>query len=267
MVHPGSTPTALRTNTVSLRFNAAVPPSRYFPRFNPVHPGPDRVCRFVPVLSPVPKNIFAVPSSRFITVCPGRHTSTPGLINQDHPGGHPFHPGGHPFHPGGHPVHPGSSWSTYGGHPVHPGQHTVHPGQHMVHYCSLRFITMPYGSLRFIPVNTRFIMVNYGSLRYPTVHYGNSDHPGQHQVHYGSLRFIPVNTRFFQVNTRFEFSPRFDAGSTELSNMSYLLKFVPGLPKVIQGSSRLDTGHSGSSRSTPGSSRFLPVGEPGVEPG
>ena len=47
--------------------------------------------------------------------------------------------------------------------------------------------------------------------------------------------------------------------------MSHLLKFVPGLPKVIQGSSRLVTGHPGSPRSTP--YRFLPVGEPGVEPG
>ena len=115
------------------------------------------------------------------------------------------------------PVDTGSSRLTYGGHPVHPGQHTVH-------YGSLRFITVPYGSLRFIPVNTPLITVNYGSLRCLTVYYGNSDHPGQHQVHYGSIRFIPVHTRFFQVNTRFEFSPRFDAGSTELSNMSHLLK-------------------------------------------
>ena len=220
--------------------------------FSPVQPGSprSRVCRFVPVLSPVRKNIFAVPSSLFITVCPCRHTSTPGLINQDQTGGHPFHPGGHPVHPSGHPVH--------------PGQHTVDTRFIPV---NTRFITVHYGALRFIPVNTRFITVNYGSLQCPTVHYGNSDHPGQHQVHYGSLRFIPVNTRFFQVNTRFEFSPRFDAGSTELSNMSHLLKFVPGLPMVIQGSSRLITGHPGSSRSTPGSSRFFPVGEPGVEPG
>ena len=161
--------------------------------FSPVQPSSprSRVCRFVPVLSPVRKNIFAVPSSRFITVCPGRHTSTPGLINQDHPGGHSVHPGQHT---------------------VHPGQHTVHPGQHTVHYGSLRFIMVPYGSSR----------STHGSSRSTP----------------GSLRFIPVNTRFFQVNTRFEFSPRFDAGSTELSNMSHLLKFVPGLLKVIQGSSR-----------------------------
>ena len=141
---------------------------------------------------------------------------------------------------------PGSSWSTHG---------------------SLRFLKVHYGALRFITVHPSQHTVNYGILRCPTVHYGNNDHPGQHQIHYGSLRLIPVHTRFFQVNTRFEFSPRFDAGSTELSSMSHLLKFVPGLPKVIQGSSRLVTGHPGSSQSTPGSSRFLPVGELGVEPG
>ena len=131
-----------------------------------------RVCRFVPVLSPVRKNIFAVPSSRFITVCPGRHTSTPGLINQDHPGGHPVHPGGHP---------------------VYPGQHTVDTRFIPV---NTRFITVPYGSLRFIPVNTRLITVHYGALRFITgivtitvktrfitVHYGpHPVLPGQHQV-------------------------------------------------------------------------------------
>ena len=220
----------LTTVTLRLLYDAAV--------FSPVQPGSprSRVCRFVPVLSPVRKNIFAVPS-RFITVCPGRHTSTPGLINQDHLGGHPFHPGGHPVHPGRHPVH--------------PGQHTVDtrfiPVNTRFIPVNTWFITVPYGSLRCFTVYYGSSWSTHGSLRLITVHYGNSDHPSQHQVHYGSLRFIPVNTRFFQVNTRFEFSPRFDAGS------SHLLKFVPGLPKIIQGSFRLVTGHPSSSRSTPGS--------------
>ena len=210
-------------------------------RFNPVQPGSPRyrVCPFIPVLSPVRKNIFAVPSSRFITVCPGRHTSTPGLINQDHPGGHPFHPGGHPVHPGQHTVHYGSLWSTHGSLRFIP----VNTRFITVPYSSLRCLTVHYCSFRSTHGSLRFITVLYGSLQCLTVHYGNNNHPGQHQIHYSSLRFIPVNTRFFQVNTRFELSPQFDAGSTKLSNMSHLLKFVPGLPKVIQGSSRLVTGH------------------------
>ena len=155
----------------SPRGNAAVPPSRYFPRFNPVQPGSprSRVCRFVPVLSPVRKHIFAVPSSRFTTVFPGRHTSTPGLINQDHPGGHPvdtrFIPVDTRFIPVNIRWTHGSSRSTHG---------------------SLRFLRVHYGALRFITVHPGHHTVNYGSLRCLTVHYGNSDHPGQHQVHYGS---------------------------------------------------------------------------------
>ena len=203
-------------------------------RFNPIHPVPEFTgsSRYCPRFAKIYLQSHHHGSLRF---APVDTRQPPSLINQDHPGGHPFHPGGHP---------------------VHPGQHMVHPGQHTVHYGSLRFITMPYGSSR----------STHGSLRCRTVHYGNSDHPGQHQVHYGSLRFIQVNTRFFQVNSRFELSPRFDAGSTELSNMSHLLKFVPGLPKVIKGSSRLVTGHPGSSRSTPGSSRLVNLGYNRDEP-
>ena len=209
-----------------------------------------RVCRFVPVLSPVRKNIFAVPSSRFITVGPGRHTSTPGLINQDHPGGQPFHPGGHPVHPGRHPVH--------------PGQHTVDTRFIPV---NTRFITVPYGSLRCLMVHYGSSRSTHGSLRLITVHYGNSDHPGEHQVYYGSLRFIPVNTRFFQVNTRFEFSPRFDAGSTELCR--YFPRFNPvHHGPEFAGSSRycprlakiyLQSHHHGSLRFAPVNTRQHPV--------
>ena len=122
-----------------------------------------RVCRFVPVLSPVRKNIFAVPSSRFITVCPGRHTSTPGLINHDHPGGHPVHPGQHTVDTRFIPVNirwtPGSSRSTYGGHPVNI---RWTPGSYRSTHGSLRCLTVPYGSLRCLTV-----------------------HPGQHTVNYG----------------------------------------------------------------------------------
>ena len=110
------------------------------------------------------KYIFAVPSSRFITVCPGRHTSTPGLINQDHPGGHPFHPGGHPVHPGDTRFIPVNTRFI----PVNTRFITVPYGSLRV---NTRFITVPYGALRFItgiltiPVNTRFITVHYGSSR------------------------------------------------------------------------------------------------------
>ena len=175
-----------------------------------------RVCRFVPVLSTVCKNIFAVPSSRFITVCPGRHMSTPGLINQDHPGGHPFHPGGHPVHPSGHPVN--IRWT-----PVPPGEHTVHPGQHTVHYGFLRFITVHYGShygsSRSTHGSLRFITVHYGSLRFIT-------------VHYGALRFItgivtiPVNTRFITVHYGSSWSTHGSSRSTPGLN------FLPGLMPV-----------------------------------
>ena len=150
---------------------AAVPPSRYFPRFNPVQSLP--VCPgIVPgsqkyICSPIITVYYGLPRST--------HVNT-GLINQDHPGGYLVNPGGHP---------------------VHPGQHTV--------------------DTRFIPVNTWFITVHYGSLQCLTVHYGNSDHPGQHQVHYGSSRSTPVSSR---STPGLNFLPGFDAGLTELSNMS-----------------------------------------------
>ena len=154
-----------------------------------------RVCRFVPVLSPVRKNIFAVPSSRFITVRPGRHTSTPGLINQDHPGGHPVHPGGHP---------------------VHPGQHTVDTRFILV---NTRFITVHYGALRFIPVNTRFITVHYGALRFIPVN------TRLITVHYGSLRFI---TEIVTIPVHYG-SSRSTPGS---SRSTPGLNFLPGLMPV-----------------------------------
>ena len=114
--------------------------------FSPVQPGPEFAgsSRYCPRFT---KIYLQSPSSRFITVCPGRHTSTPGLINQDHPGGHPFHPGGHPVQPGQHTVHYSSLRSTHSWLQfltVHSGQHTVHygnsdhPGQHQVHYGSSR---------------------------------------------------------------------------------------------------------------------------------
>ena len=87
---------------------------------------------------------------------------------------------------------PGSSRSTYGGHPVHPGQHTVH-----------------YGSLRFIPLNTRFITVNYGALRFIT-----------------GIVTIPVNTRFITVHYS---SSRSTPGS---SRSTPGLNFLPGLMPV-----------------------------------
>ena len=145
---------------------------------------------------------------------------------------------------------PGSSRSTHG------SSRSTHG--------SLRFLTVPYGSLRFIPVNTRFITVHYGALRFITGIVTIPVNTRFITVHYGSSRSTPGSSR----STRgLNFLPRFDAGSTELSNMSHFFKFVPGLSKVIQGSSWLVTGHPGSSLPTPGSSRFLPVGEPGVEPG
>ena len=129
--------------------------------FNPVHPGPEFAgsSRYCPRFTKIYLQSHHHGSLRF---APVDTRQPPGLINQDHPGGHPFHPGGHP---------------------VHPGQHTVNPGQHTVHYGSLRFITMPYGSLRFIPVNTRFIAVHYGIVRFIT-----------------GIVTIPVNTRFITVH-------------------------------------------------------------------
>ena len=213
-------------------------------RFNPVQSLPVR-----PGIVPVRKHIFAVPSSRFITVFPGGHTSTPGLINQDHPGGHPVHPGGHPVHHGQHTVDTRFIPVDTKFIPVNTLFITVPYGSLRfltVHYGALRFLTVHYGALRFITVHPGQHTVNYGSLRCLTVHYGNSDHPGQHQVHYGSLRFIPVNTRFFQVNTRFEFSPRFDAGSTDLSKHVSSFKMCspvyPRLFKVSPGWSRVEPG-------------------------
>ena len=142
---------------------AAVPPSRYFPRFNPVRPSPE----------------FAG-SSRY---CPGsqKYICSPiitvhyGLPRSTHINTRSNKSGSSQWTPVSSRWTPGSSRSTYGGHPVNPGQHTVHPGQHTVHY----------GALQFIPVNTRFI----------TVHYENSDHPSQHQVHYGSSRSTPGSSR------------------------------------------------------------------------
>ena len=124
---------------------------------------------------------------------------------------------------------PGSSRSTYGGHPVHPGQQTVHPSQHMVHY----------GSLQFIPVNTRFITVHYGALRFTTVHPGQHPVlPGQHQV----WIFSPVWCRFDRI-------------IKHVSSFKICSRSTQGYSRFVP------VGH-GSSRSTPGSSRLVNQEEP-----
>ena len=128
-------------------FNAAVPPSRYFPRFNPVQSLPIR-----PGIFPYSQTYIYNPI--YITVHYGLPRSTHVNTRSNKSGSSRWTPVSSRWTPG-------SSRSTYGGHPVHPGQHVY---------------------TRFIPVNTQFITVPYGSLRclaskrFITVHESRSTH-------------------------------------------------------------------------------------------
>ena len=160
-----------------------------------------RVCRFVPVLSPVRKNIFAVPSSRFITVCPGRHTSTPGLINQDHPGQHTVPYGSLRCLM----VHCGSSRSTHGSLRLITVDAAVPPSRYFPRFIPVQILPVRPG---IVPGSQKYICspiitVHYGLPR--STHVNTS--PSQKYPAESSFKPYCTSLRSNNCDTYLGFSP------------------------------------------------------------